>query len=192
MAKLEARKKLIRTPDSMVLGKRFGRLTAIEKVRVNGKWRWVCKCDCGGQTRTTAHKLTTGWSSSCGCYAAEQARNRRGERRYNWKGGRSIDNGYIRLLQPEHNRANMRGYVYEHIVVMENHLGRPLTKNENVHHINGNRGDNRIENLQLWSTRQPKGQRIEDKIEYAIEIMTQYASSEQLQRLLAAMRVRGA
>jgi hypothetical protein len=58
---------------------------------------------------------------------------------------------------------------------MEQYLGRQLLPNENVHHINGNRQDNRIENLEIWDTRQPKGQRIPDKIEYAVEILKQYA-----------------
>lgn len=46
---------------------------------------------------------------------------------------------------------------------------------ENVHHRNGDRLDNRIENLELWSTVQPSGQRVRDKIEYALEILTRYA-----------------
>ena len=62
-------------------------------------------------------------------------------------------------------------WVLEHRLVMEVAIGRPLEKHENVHHKNGDRADNRPANLELWSTKQPAGQRVEEKVRFAIEIL---------------------
>lgn len=76
----------------------------------------------------------------------------RGPHNPHWRGGfYRHSNGYIRVWAPEHPHAESRGYVMEHRLVMEEHLGRYLTRDEVVHHINEQRDDNRIENLMLFS-----------------------------------------
>lgn len=64
--------------------------------------------------------------------------------------------------------------VLEHRIIMEKILGRPLRKDENVHHRNGQRLDNREDNLELWSQAQPPGQCVADKISWAIEFLKEY------------------
>ena len=68
-----------------------------------------------------------------------------------WNGGylRSRDDGYLMVKKPDHPRANNNGYVFVHILVAEEGLGRPLRDGETIHHINRNRQDNRPENISV-------------------------------------------
>ena len=67
-----------------------------------------------------------------------------------------------------------RGKLLENIFIMSEYLKRPLKKHENVHHLNGIRDDNRIENLELWSKSQPAGQRVKDKIRWCKQFLEEY------------------
>ena len=85
-------------------------------------------------------------------------------------------NGYRAIpINSDYPGAWSNGYIFEHKYIMQEHLGRALLSNENVHHKNGVRNDNCLDNLELWSSSQPPGQRIEDKVAWALEILKLYA-----------------
>lgn len=119
-------------------------------------------------------------TKSCGCFAREFS-SRKGVKNPNFKGGRSKNqDGYVILLRPvfpgcENYKLREQGRrVPEHIVVMARHLGRPLHRDETVHHRNGIRDDNRIDNLELKASSHGRGQTIPDLLIWAKEILSRY------------------
>lgn len=106
-------------------------------------------------------------------------RSRASRAPYKLKKGKGFTaQGYVWVKDRTHPNRSKNNLMLEHRLVMEKHLGRYLTKEENVHHINGVRHDNRLENLELWSSGQPGGQRISDKIIWAKEILEKYGTDE--------------
>jgi hypothetical protein len=92
------------------------------------------------------------------------------------RGAGNLDRGgYVSLYRPEHPNAQANGLVMEHRMVMANALGRALLPTERVHHVNGDRTDNRIANLELWVSDHPSGQRPADVVEWATRILARYA-----------------
>lgn len=91
-------------------------------------------------------------------------------------GSGSRKNGYLEISVPRDLRYLVRGArkTGEHRLVMALHLGRPLRADESVHHTNGVRDDNRIENLELWSSSHPSGRRVEDLLVWAQVVFDRY------------------
>lgn len=93
---------------------------------------------------------------------------RKGDKHPRWKGGRRKAGEYIFLYAPDHPNAKPgKPYVQEHRLVMEKHLGRYLAPNEVIHHLNGVKDDNRIENLQLVQ----RGKHVSNHFEASHEVL---------------------
>lgn len=128
-------------------GKEFGGWTVISLSHLDNKRRmtiWNCVCKCGAERKVRGTALKTGVSTSCGC----MIKRNYGEKHAGWKGGRRKLNGYV-LIRKKQPNNNTTGYISEHRDIMSNHIGRPLKKGELVHHKNGIKDDNRLENLEL-------------------------------------------
>ncbi len=159
-----------------ISGEKFGRWTVLERAQHSSSDAyWRCRCECGKESSVQGKSLRRGDSKSCGCLVRELAIARVGENSPGWRGGRTKSStGYVLVQRPSHPAAQADGYVPEHRLVMESLLGRYLLAEETVHHINGLRADNRPENLELWASRQPKGQRVSDLVAWAEEILELY------------------
>ena len=129
------------------------------------------------------NRLKKGWA----IYCSQECKKKSGFYRDNfmssknprWHGGRGINNkGYVWVLERSHPNASTIGQVLEHRIIMEKHLGRYLESFENVHHKNGIKTDNRLENLELWVTKQPKGQKPDDLVKWAKEVLKLYGENE--------------
>ena len=133
------------------------RIFDVERATAEGWYRpntnaGLCHCGCGevapiAERTSKKRGILAGYSQRY--LTGHSSRGKFGIQSGRWKGGRLERQGYVLLHRPKHPLCNSRGYVREHRLVMESHLGRLLLPDETVHHKNGVKHDNRVENLEL-------------------------------------------
>ena len=129
------------------------------KLRFRGaEARFFCSVSC--------RRVAVQRESPIGKFGAESTR---------WKGGITTSGGYVLIKVSNHPSAQRGQYVMEHRLVMEKKLGRYLLPTEIVHHKNGITDDNRIENLELFTTHHPHGARVDDLTAWAISHLRLYS-----------------
>lgn len=178
-------------PYDSVIGKRFTYLTItseIESVK-KGKEKparkmvW-CQCDCGSVKQIRMTALTSRTTKACG-YCDLATHGTSGESHHLWKGGVRFNQfGYVLLAKsiakkryPNSILSNKSSDTFEHVAVMSHHLKREIRRGETIHHLDGDRQNNDISNLELWSSSHPAGQRIKDKIDWAKKFLAIYDPS---------------
>lgn len=159
-----------------IKNEKFGSLNVIAESnpqKISGQFRRfiLCKCDCGNEKNINLQHLISGHTKSCGCefYRKDEhgfVKNRR--KRY------KTGSGYIKIYMPNHANSDRNGYVLEHIYVMSQNLQRPIKKGETIHHKNGIRDSNNMENLELWTHTHPYGQRVVDMYEFCLKYIEDY------------------
>jgi len=135
--------------------RRGGRGGGRDKKRLPPRVNTTCS-QCGAKLSLQPNQVKNRKNVFCShvCYSRWWSKNRRAENSARWKGGRRLRlDGYVEVrLQPDdpfYSMQSVRHYVVEHRLVMAKHLGKCLLPWEVVHHINGIKDDNRIENLAL-------------------------------------------
>lgn len=165
-------------------GRVFGRLTVIQLAPATPckRTKWICRCSCGKETAVHAYCLKSGDTKSCGCLRKESnSRYKTGALHPLWKNGKcNGSDGYVRF-----SHGPNKGML-EHRFIMEQYLGRKLLLPETVHHRNGIRDDNRLENLELWASNHSDGQRVEELVSWAESILKIYKPEPNYVSMLSA------
>ena len=106
------------------------------------------KKGCISNMKNKKHSIASKIKNS-NAHEGKKLPNQSRENHWRWNGGIKKSSGYICILKPEHPLCDNQGYIREHRFIMEKHLGRHLKPEEIIHHLNGIKTDNRLENLAL-------------------------------------------